>query len=649
MVNQSINCFCSTPSPMQFFQSYSGMAFTIKNGNNSCKVYAPNFKNIYHTKVPANSGSLLTFKDSWTTNTLLVTSSTEKIDNITLQNLWEYANSNLSWDEITEQLSFKDVEVSEISLYDFVKDVDSFLAYNKLTKFGNVWWYGRVVSDLEGVDSRNINVNIPNVSGYGFGSGGATDLVSFWSPDKYINDEYKKYLNDSLNYNGVINSTDYGSNGWFSVPDLVISTKPFEKLKIAQIILNLNYTFDPSFFGKYYTVDSTLGTRIKDSTSDTVFDISETKSNQNTGSFTDTVINHWIGGLVSTANLSTIGTLGTFKSGSCDSTQSNTQTNISHLISSQISLNTAFDPNKKEVTGTIDPINWKSSEQFYNSRKIGILNVDRAFGGACGTSDSAIIIGGINKSDNFEPVVLDSVEIWNSIGFLKNINVKSNNKRSFHLQGGDSASKSAVLFGGFSSFNKIDSTQFSEYGKTDVRNDMEIFIKSDNAATSYFKRVPSVTLNIGRGDAAGAITVKVKDRQDKFEAEDMLKTFVTNKTDEQRVAEFVENNSGSGNAKRYTILNVDGFIYGGNSSGNSYLTSQSTGDILNSFERISTIFVEVGDELLSKQNTYTGNCIERVQDVLTIDCKNSNGAAITVPKCGRYRIKYVSGAGRKGV
>ena len=302
MTIQSLNCICSNPSPMQFFQAYTGISFTI-SGANSCKIYAPNFKNIYHTNVPSNSGSHMVFKDMWSSNSLLATGVTEKIDSVTLQNLWEYANSNLQWDEIKEQLSFTDITVGEITLYDFVKDVDSFMVYNKLTKFGNVWWTGRVVSDLEGDDSRNVNVSIPNVSGYGFGSGNAQGLVNFWSPDKYINDEYKKYLNDTLNYNGVINSNDFATNGWFTVPDLVISTKPFEKLKIAQILLNLNYTFDPIHFGKYYTVDSTLGTRIKDSTANVVLDISQTKANQNMSSITDSIVNHWVGGLTSTSNL----------------------------------------------------------------------------------------------------------------------------------------------------------------------------------------------------------------------------------------------------------------------------------------------------------------------------------------------------------
>lgn len=646
MTSNSLNCICATPSPMQFFQAYTGIVFTVKKAG-ICKVYAPNFKNIFHSKVPSGSGSEMCFKDSWTTNSLLVDGSTEKIDYVTLKELWEYANSNLLWDEIKEQLSFKDIEVGEITLYDFVKDIDSFLVYNRLTKFGNVWWIGKAVSDLEGDDSRNVNVNIPNVSGYGFGSGGAKDLVKFWSADKYINDEYKKYNKDPTAYNGAINSDDFTSNGWITVPDLKISTKPFEKLKIAQILLNLNYSFDPNFFGKYYTVDSTLGTRIKDSTSNSVLDISQTKANQNNASYSDTIINHWIGGLTNTANLQSVGELGKYAAASCTAQVTSADTEISHLISAQITLNPEYDNNKKEVLNTIDPINWISSELNINPRKIGLLNVDRAFGGANGTADEGIVFGGIQKTETSAPKMLDTIEIWDSIGFMKNVQTQANYKRSFHLQGGYN-SKTAVMIGGFSDFNYIDLDQFSEYGKTNVRNDMEVFIKSDNPLISYFKKVPSVSLTVARGDAAGVLNVSVKDRQDKFNVAEALKTYVISKEDEQRVTEFVDKQSQNSNAKRYTITNIDGFIYGGNTTGNSYLTTQSQNDIIDTFEKISCVFIDVGNTTEEEQNNYTGKCIERVKDILTIDCKNKLGNGISVPKPGKYRITYLNGAGRKG-
>jgi len=648
-VTPSLNCICSTPSPMQYFQAYTGIVFTY-NKKDSCKIYAPNFKNIFHSKVPSGSGSEMCFKDEWTNNTLLVSGSNEKIDYITLKELWEYANSNLSWSEIKEQLTFKDIDVGEITLYDFVKDVDSFLVYNRLNKFGNVWWIGKVTTDLEGNNSRYLNVSIPNVSGYGFGSQGAKELLSFWSPDKYLNDEYKKYSKNPTTYSGPINSNDLNSNGWFSVPDLQISTKPFEKLKIAQILLNLNYSFDSNFFGKYYTIDSTLGTRIKDSTADVVFDISQTKANHNSGVFTDTIINHWIGGLTNTANLQNIGQLGNYKSSNCDDNTSTTSSNeISHLISAQLSLNTQYNPNKKEVLNTIDPINWKSSDLNNNSRQLGLLNVDRSFGGANGDISEGIVFGGIQKSENSAPKILDNVEIWNSIGFLKNIDTHANVQRAFHLQGG-STSKCAVVVGGFSDFNYSDKTQFSEYGKTTVRNDMEIFIKSDIPLVSYFKKIPDIFLTIGRGDAAGTLDVTVDDRKDKFEVTNILKTYPTNSTDEQRITEFVDSYSGTSNAKRYSIININGFIYGGNSTGNSYLSTTTTNDdILDSFEEISCIFINVADKFRFDENKYTGKCISKVKDVLIVDCKEKNGTSINLTNCGKYRIIYINGAGRKGL
>lgn len=635
------NCQCYTPSATQLFQAQSGLVFTVRK-TDTCKVFIPNYKHIFRT--PVSGGSEINFKDEYTSNAFLVEGSTNKLDSITLTELWNYAQNNIKWDSVTEELSFVDSEVEETTLYDFIKDVDSFLVYHKLVKFGEVWWIGRAKSDLEGEDSRNVNVTIPNTSGYGFGNGNIENQVKFWSPDKYINDEYKKYINDPIFYTGFITSSDFTSNGWFTIPDLKLSTKPFEKLKIAQILLNINFVFDPKHLGNYYTIDSTLGTRIKDDTSQVVLDVSQAKGNQNSGAYADTIINHWVGGLVSTSNLQSLGTLGSYTETGCVSATNNTETVISHSIVAQITLNPNTDNNSKELLNTIDPINWRSSETDKNSHQIGILNVDRAFGGASGDSNDATVFGGIQKSDLQSPRILDTIEIWSNLGFMKNINTQANVPRSFHLQGG-SGSKATAVIGGYSKFNFDNIRQFNEYGKTDVRSDMEVFIRSDNPLISYFRKLPTISLNSPRGDGAGTISVTVQDRKGKYDVQNELKSFVTSKEDEQMINEFVDTYSGTNDSKRYTIMNLDGFYYGGSSTGNSYLIENSNGDMLNSFERISVIFASVGNSDYAK---YDGDCKVKIVDVLAIDCKDSNGRVLTLEKCGKYRIRYLNGAGRRG-
>lgn len=635
-------CLCFTPSPMQFFQAYTGLQFTIRK-QGDCKVYVPVYKNIYSTHIPNVSGTEMNFKDQYTSQTVLVGGHSSTIDAVTLSNLWKYANENVLWNDLTDQLSFQDIDIEEITLQEFVKNLDEFLVYNRLTKFGNVWWVGRVVTDLEGADSRTTNVTIPNVSGNGFGSGGVENTVKFWSPDKYVNDEYKKYISDPIFYTGFFTNADFTTNGWFTIPNMKMSTKPFEKLKIAQILLNLNFVFDPKQVGDYHTIDTTLGTRIKDETSDTILDVSETRGNQNRGSYAETIVNHWVGGLVSTENLTTLGPVGTFPA-NCTTEPITSATVISHSIAAQISLNTNTDSQAKELLNTIDPINWTSAEQPKNIQQIGILNTDRAFGGASGDATDGVVFGGIRKTEGQSPTVLDTLEIWSNTGFLKHVSTQANAPRSFHLQGGQ-GSKAAVVAGGYSDFNYSDVQQFSEYGKTTVRDDMEVFIKSDNPFISYFRQVPSIRFVSPRADGSGVLNVSVQDRQTKFDVENELQSFTTSKEDEQAVAEFAEGQAGTGNAKRFTIMNIDGFYYGGSKTGHSYMISNANGDISNSFERVSIIYASVGADV---PVVFNGLCQETVVDVLSIDCKDPNGRVINIPKCGKYRIRYLNGAGRSG-
>lgn len=565
------------------YQAYTGLRFSIRKDD--CRVFVPNYKHIYHTKIPSLSGTEMTFRDEFSSHAFVAAGSTEKLDGVLLRNLWEYAEGNILWDEFNEKLSFKDIEVDEVSLEDFVKDLDSFLVFHKLTKFGNVWWHKRVTTDMQGSDTDNANVWIKN---------GDEALIKFWSADKYVNDEYKKYLSNPAFYNGFFTSDDFNQGGWFTVPDLTISTKPFEKLKIAQVLLNLNFTFDPRNLGQYYAIDSTLGARIKDLTSNSLLDSTQVKTGQNDSAYTETVVNHWIGGLVSTDNLQTLGDVGKFVVKNCEPQEVASPRELSHLIAAQITLNPDFNPQHADALGTIDPINWRSSEEEINSHKIGILNTDRAFGGSNGSIDGGLVFGGVQNDNGTGAKVVQTVEIWDGDGFLKNVQTQANVPRCFHIQGGF-GSKSLVALGGYTRFNTDDYIQFGEYGKGGVRNDLEVFVKSDDPLLSYFKTVPTFKLNTQRGDFAGALSVSTQDRQDRYEAEEALKGFRTGKDDEQRVADFIRTQSGaSDNVKRYSIITVQGIAFAGSSSGKSYLTSTGSTDILDTFEKINTIFIDVG-------------------------------------------------------
>lgn len=635
-------CICVTPNPNQFFKAYTGLRFVIKNGT---QVFVPNYKNI--SSLPENNytGSQMVFKDEYTTNSLLVGGNGETIDSVTLSDLWNYANNNIKWDPLNGSLSFSDVDISEISLYDFVKSLDSFLVFSRLSKFGNVWWTAKVTSDLEGESSNNTNIVIPNTTAFSLGvSGGNSETVTFWSPDKYINDEYKKYIRDPVFYSGFLTSSDFSNGGWFSIPDLKVSTKPFEKLKIAQILLSLNFVFDPKQIGKYHTIKPAVGSRIKDETSNTILDVSETKGNQDSSIFADTVLNHWVGGLVSTENLQSLGPIGNFKpENPCSAETVSANPNaISHVISAQISLNTNTDSRSLELLNTIDPINWKSTKINQGPHKINVLNVDRAFGDASGNADDACVFGGVQKSIDDVPRVVDVLEIWSSSGFLQNVGTTANAPRCFHLQGG-SNSKAAVVVGGYSSFNYTDEKQFSHYGKTDVRGDMEIFIKADAPYISYFRKVQNFQLSIPRGDGAGVLNVSSQDRKSKFDAKSALQSFPTSKENEQLVAEFIENQSGTGDAKRYTVVNAEGFYFGGSKTGSVYLTEKNNSDLTNSFEKISLIAVSVGNYTDLKSN---GQCLQTVNDALTVSAANPDGTTVKLIKCGKYRIQYINGYGR---
>lgn len=637
-----------------FYQAYTGISFTIKKDN--CQIFVPAYKNLFHytTQTPPITSTEMGFRDEWSSQAFLATGSTDKLNGILLQDLWNYADgvtSNTSagilWDDFNEKLSFYDTEVTETTLYDFVKDIDTFMVFHKLSKFGNVWWYKRVTSDLEGTNTSYANVFVPNQTD--FEGTGAAEIMRFWSPDKYINDEYKRFMHDPNTYTGIFTSSDFVSHGWFTVPDLKISTKPFEKLKIAHILLNLNFVFDPkNNFGSYYTVESTIASRIKDLTSGEVLDNTQIKGNQNDSTYIDTLVNNWVGGLVSTANIQAVGEVGVANT-ECNKAQNITPNSneISHVIAAQISINPEYDAFKKELTGTIDSINWKSGENIINTHRIGVLNEDRAYGGGSGTMDDGVIFGGISHIVGQSPTVLDSVEVWSGTAFSSKIESASV-PRCMHVQGSIGSSTMAVL-AGYSSFNTVDSTQFGEYSKSGVRDDLEMFV-NDGTMLSYFRSVPNFKLTYPRGDAAGYLSISSKTDQDKYAAENALKNFRTSQDNEQTINEFIEDKSGTGNSKRYTISNMVGIIYGGSATGNSYLSSRApVGELLDSFERIQNVFVCVGqtnnDALIPPT---TNICQQTVIDVLTIDCKANSGVTIQLPKCGIYRIKYINGGGQKG-
>jgi hypothetical protein len=630
-----------------FSQNQSGVVFPVRNG--TCSVFVPTYKNVSNVPV-ASGGTNMVFQDEWSTHAFLATGDTTKIDGVLLEDLYQYASNNILWNKFTQQLSFQDSQVQEVTLESFVANLDNFLVYHKLSKFGNVWWTGRVTSDMANQNTAFANVFVPNISGF-FGTG-ATQQVSFWSPDKHLNDEYKKYNANQSAYSGFFTSADFTTGGWFTIPDLTLSTNPFENLKIAQVLLNLNFTFDPvARFGTYYATDSTMSSRIKDETSGAILDVSQTKAAQNGSTYTDSMINHWIGGLVSTSNIQNLGTVGTPLVNTCSPPPAPTPTEISHLIEAQITLNDNYTSNNIDQFGAIDPINWRSAENTPNAHTIGVLNTSRSFGGANGTIDSGLVFGGINTALGQGSTVLDTVEVWSGDGFLKNVQTQANSPRCFHVQGGFGGTSLAAL-GGYTTFNTDDYIQFGDYGKAGVRSDLEMFVQSDDPTLSYFTVVPNFSLSVGRGDAAGALTVSTVDNQDKFEATTALEGFQSSKNDQQTIAEFINDQSGINNFTRYMVANINGFIYGGSSTGNVYMSTTAGNDVLSSFENISTVFIDAGttDEALitPTNNQPEGACQSIVQDVVTIPGNSATGVTLSVTACGKYRLTYLNGGAQRG-
>ena len=142
-----------------FYNAFTGVKFTVKSTD--CKIFVPNYKNLSHSFIPSMSGTEMGLQDEFTSQAFLVDGDPQKIDRVLLKDLWQYAENNILWDDFNEVLSFQDIEVEKISLADFVSDIDTFLVYNKLAKFGNVWWSSRVSTDFLEENTQFANVKVP--------------------------------------------------------------------------------------------------------------------------------------------------------------------------------------------------------------------------------------------------------------------------------------------------------------------------------------------------------------------------------------------------------------------------------------------------------------------------------------------------------
>ena len=660
----------------EFYEVFTGIRFTIKKDD--CQIFVPTYANIIHSTTERSSagevmslpvsGTDMTFQDSWSSKAFLIAGQPERLDKVFIKDLWEYPYTNVQYDEFVGQLSLQDIEVDQTTLYEFVKDLDSFMIFNKLDNVGDVWWVSNIKANIQSNDSQYSNVEVVNTSGNDIVP---TEILKFWSPDKYLNDEYKRYVANPISYSGFLLSDDFKTGGWFSIPHLRISTKPFEKLKIAEILLNINYTFDPDKFGIYFSLDSNIGARIKDSTSNEILDSSENKG-VGVKKYSNTLLANWTGGLVSTENIQTLGPLGNFVEDSCKlkadeiqyKTSENNENAISHAIDAQITVKPNYTFDTIDFLGTIDPINWISvdTDSTENAHKIGALNVDRAFGGASGDISNGIVVGGINTNDE-TTMVTSSSEIWQSDSFIKNVLITTNTPRCFHLQGGTGSSSCAIL-GGFSQINNSDFTQFSRYGKTNVIGNIEFFNVNPDIEISFFSTIADYSMNIPRGESAGNIDITTDVRKDKFEIENLISQYNITPNDEQKILEFVNNESTDiinnvpvpSNYRRYNSSNIDGFIYAGNKTGNVYLVDTPLNeDIIDSFESVKTTFIDVSQNTVGLQTT--ANTIQEVLDsidietinsvvssVVSIPGTNNTGVNVSLQGCGKYKIVYIDGA-----
>lgn len=640
----------------KLFETYTGIRFSLKQSD--CEIFLPLYKNI--RQEPSNDGSNIIFKDEWTSQSFLLnsTDTLEKIDFATIQDLWDYVQGKIKtstndvtpgiiWDDFNNILKFADINYEYgVSLEDFVKNLDNFLICTKLNQVGEYWWSAQIKTDTIEDINEDVNYNAVYINN--------DKIIKYWSPDKYLNDEFKKYILNPSVYSGFLTSTEFSNGGWFSIPEMKVSTKPFEKLKLATILLNLNYIIDPDFyFGHFSTIDTSISVRIKDKTSQDVLDVAHQKSPNNKHKYSDTLLLHWVGLLKDTDEINLIDELGNYIGDPCLSkkneilgkSETENEKELSHAIHTQITLKPDFDSTKRDFLGTVDAINWSSSENKVNDRNIGILNQSRSFGGASGNIDGGMVTGGI-KTDSTGVSVINNSEVWVGNVFKKDLLLELNSPRCFHIQGGNTNASCAIV-GGFSQFNfDPEENQYVEFGKSGVLGNMELFIKDDEISNSYFRNVAGFTLNIPRGDGAGYLEVSTENRLDKFEADSRIGSFGLNSNDEQTIAEFVHDKSTTeNNYRRYSVSEINGFIFGGNTSGNSYLISQpSNNDIIDTFENIKTRNICVSENIIKdKYLDALGNATTIINNLVSITNEN-NEREIELSSCGIYRIEYIDGA-----
>jgi hypothetical protein len=659
-----------------FFNAFSGIKLTIKK--NDCEIFLPNYANLIksadetgtNTTTVPGTGSFTMLADEFTKNSFLVNGQPQDV--AFLKHLWNYPTENIKWDDFHEILSFQDVDIQLTTLEEFTKNIDSFLVFHKLEKYGNIFWVGNVTSTFQDQDTNNANVFVKNT----YGDATPDGYIEFWSPDKYINDEYKKYASSPATYSGFLTNDDFENGGWFTIPDFRISTKPFDKLKFAEILLKLNFTFDPQpYFGTYYSINSSIGVRIKDDTANLVLDTSREKNSDIDSGFSDVIINNWVGKLLDFDEIDSPNEIGTFAEDPCLTKQQQInniqippiEDSVSHAINPQMSINPDYSSDTRDFLGTIDSINWKSTEDGINDspHKVGALNIDRAFGGASGNFNAGIVVGGIKTNQNSVAEVIDISEVWNGEQFIRNILLETNTPRCFHNQGG-SGNSSCAIVGGFSNMNRSDAKQFTDYGKSGVLGSMEYYVASDNPDLSFFRRISDFSLNIPRGESGGVLEITTDVRKDRFEIEQLVKNYNITPNDEQKIVQFANDTSLDvvngipipSTFRRYNLTNIEGFVYAGNRSGNVYLIDQPlSSDIINSFESIKTTHIDVSQSIISQSITSTestlselisqnilDNPLSTVQSVVSVSAQDENGTTVNLGTCGKYRLEYINGA-----
>lgn len=250
---------------------------------------------------------ILFFQDKFTLNTQKLNGTKKLIESVHVEDIYGPNLDFILYNSLTGSVSLKDPTIAVIdstgcstsgsnviSLEQLTGAISMMQSLDKINAFGNVFDFQ--FKQVNFGDYKNANASICSSVATAFG---------YLSIDKLINDEYKrKNRIDQLHkdcpkefpaYSGFLVSLDYLNGGWIdfdallhtinsdpnffdSTESFAVRTKKFKDTKRVLINLVLNYSSSIPSLNSYAKL-SDFGVRVKDRTTDQVFDVSGTRNN----------------------------------------------------------------------------------------------------------------------------------------------------------------------------------------------------------------------------------------------------------------------------------------------------------------------------------------------------------------------------------